>query len=74
MLNNKQVRVIKRGERAGTIEAASRVVPAGGGAVTEREIKTVVSGWVSEHRRRAEEFRQTYTSLLKGAGFTPARG
>jgi hypothetical protein len=32
---------------------------------SEREIKTVVSRWVRDHRQRSEEFRRNFTALLK---------
>lgn len=65
MLKNRPVRIIKREQRGRAVEAApeARPVPA------ERDVKTVVSGWVNEHRRRTDEFRRNYTDLLKGVGF-----
>ena len=76
MLKNRPVRIIKRDQRGATaaVAAPPPAKPADGPAASEREIKTVVSGWVNEHRRRADEFRQAYTTLLKGAGFNLARG
>lgn len=74
MLKNRPVRVIKRGERAPAETAAETVAPP---PSAEREVKTVVSGWVNEHRRRADEFRRNYADLLKGVGFnnlSSARG
>jgi hypothetical protein len=72
MLKNRTIRVIKRGERAQEVAQAPAAAPS-----TEREVKTVVSGWVNEHRRRADEFRRNYADLLKGVGFnnlSSARG
>lgn len=75
MLKNRPVRIIKREQRVAAVTAAAPTPNAAASpAAHEREIKTVVSGWVSEHRRRADEFRQAYATLLKGAGFNPARG
>ena len=68
MLKNRQVRIIKREQRGQAGTAAAEATP----EVSEREVKTVVSGWVSEHRRRADEFRRNYADLLKGAGFSAA--
>lgn len=74
MLKNRPVRIIKRGER-GPAESAAEASAAP--PSNEREVKTVVSGWVNEHRRRADEFRRNYADLLKGVGFnnlSSARG
>lgn len=69
MLKNKPVRIIKRDQRGTQVQAAAEAAqpPA---APSEREVKTVVSGWVSEHRRRADELRRNYADLLKGVGFS----
>lgn len=69
MLKNRPVRIIKRQQRGQDAPAAAPA-PTTQGPTTEREVKTVVSGWVSEHRRRADEFRRNYADLLKGVGFT----
>ena len=66
MLKDRPVRIIKRDQRGPQPPAAS----APEAPATEREVKTVVSGWVNEHRRRAEEFRRNYAELLKGVGFS----
>ena len=70
MLKNRPVRIIKREQRGQAEAAGTRVSPEPEAA--EREVKTVVSGWVSEHRRRADEFRRNYSDLLKGVGFSSA--
>ncbi|HWS54979.1 MAG TPA: hypothetical protein VN228_12660 [Pyrinomonadaceae bacterium] len=71
MLKNRQVRVIKRDQREPA--GANPVAPGEPQpAASEREVKTVVSGWVNEHRRRADEFRRNYADLLKGVGFSAA--
>ena len=71
MLKDRPVRIIKREQRGqqapATAPAATAAAPS---APAERDIKTVVSGWVSEHRRRTDEFRRNYTDLLKGVGFS----
>lgn len=65
-----QVRVIKRGEReqAKPIELAESVEQA---EPSERELKTVMSGWVREHRQRTEEYRRSFAGLLRQVGFNP---
>lgn len=70
MLKNRPIRIIKRDQR-GQAAAKTRVVPQSEDS-PEREVKTVVSGWVNEHRRRADEFRRNYADLLKGVGFSSA--
>ena len=66
-----QVRVIKRGQR----ESAESVVAAPEHAEhaepSERELKTVMSGWVREHRQRTEEYRRSFAGLLRQVGFNP---
>lgn len=69
MENVKRVRVIKGGRGACEPEQSPRAVEsAARGPV--RETRDVVSDWVREHRRRSEEFRQNYTSLLERLGLT----
>jgi len=69
MREERRVRLIRKSkpqpESVGTTGAA---VP-GPAAPSEREMKTVVSRWVREHRQRSEEFRLTFAALLKGGGF-----
>jgi hypothetical protein len=72
MLKNRPVRIIKREQRGQAAATATAQAAQPQPAVMEREVKTVVSGWVSEHRRRADEFRRSYADLLKGAGFSAA--
>ena len=67
MNSNRTVRVIKRGERRQAVETAAAPVAAEKVAArVEREMKTVISGWVVEHRQRTEEFRQTFAALFRG--------
>ena len=70
MLKNRPVRIIKREQRGQQAPEAAPAAAAAPSAPAERDIKTVVSGWVSEHRRRTDEFRRNYTDLLKGVGFS----
>ena len=68
-----QVRVIKRGEResARPVEAAASEASAERAEPSERELKTVMSGWVREHRQRTEEYRRSFAGLLRQVGFNP---
>ena len=69
MNSNRPVRVIKRGEkRQQAVVTAAPVAAEKVAARVEREMKTVVSGWVVEHRQRTQEFRQTFAALFR----TPA--
>ena len=72
----KQIRVVKRDEkRRAEQEAAAAQRPAAVPArEAAREVKDVVSGWVSEHRRRSEEFRRNYSTLLGELGLSAPRG
>jgi hypothetical protein len=69
-----QVRVIKRGQRE-SAESVESVVAAPESAEraepSERELKTVMSGWVREHRQRTEEYRRSFAGLLRQVGFNP---
>ena len=62
MEHEKRVRIVKRGRRQ-EAEAPAGPLPA-------REVKDVVSGWVREHQRRSEEFRNNYSTLLGQLGLT----
>ena len=72
MQQNRQVRVIKHNQRAATespikAQCDARTEP------SERELKTVVSGWIREHQQRSEEYRRALTDMLKQSGFCPSR-
>lgn len=69
--NGRPVRVVKRGQAAREERKAVDAVAASA-RESEREVKTVVSGWVREHRERAEEFRLAFAGLLRDVGFNPA--
>ena len=63
----KRVRIVKREQRdsgAPSADAARRA------ATPARDARDVVSGWVREHQRRSEEFRQNYSTLLSQFGFS----
>lgn len=75
MENPKRIRIVKRGAAA----AAATVVAAAAGAAqaapraereARRETREVVSDWVRDHKRRADEFRENYSELLDRLGFT----
>lgn len=70
MNQHRPVRVIKR-DRKGLTESPSEASGGGRAEPSERELKTVVSGWVREHRQRSEEFRRTFARVLAEAGFPP---
>jgi hypothetical protein len=55
MREERRIRLIRKRETQieATSNEAERAEP------SEREIKTVVSRWVREHRQRSEDFRQT---------------
>ena len=63
----KRVRIIKGGRAAREAEAARAAAeePAAEG----RPVRDVVSDWVRDHRRRSDEFRRNYSTLLGELGF-----
>jgi hypothetical protein len=65
----KQIRVIKGGRAARETQAAQEVGSVKSAAAAVREVKDVVSDWVRDHRRRSEEFRRNYSTLLGEVGF-----
>ncbi|HEX8351797.1 MAG TPA: hypothetical protein VF611_02655 [Pyrinomonadaceae bacterium] len=64
----KRVRIIKGGRTSQATEAA-RVAAEPAAASTGREVRDVVSDWVRDHRRRSDEFRRNYSTLLGEVGF-----
>jgi len=71
MPESRRIKLIsKRDRTAGESTPAKPAAPVS----IEREIKTVVSRWVSEHRLRSEEFRRTFTAMLRTGEFqVPSR-
>jgi hypothetical protein len=72
MENVKRIKIVKRG---GAAVATASSAQAGDTAVrtereSRRETREVVSDWVRDHRRRAEEFRENYSALLDKLGFS----
>jgi hypothetical protein len=64
MQQNRVFRVVKGGQKKGAGEREAEK-PA---VVAEREMRTVVSGWIAEHLRAAEELRAASAALLGNAG------
>jgi hypothetical protein len=60
MQENRRVRLIRKRDRP---HDESPAKPSGPES-KEREIKTIVSRWVSEHRLRSEEVRRTLTTIF----------
>jgi len=73
MENQKRIRIVKRGAAA-AVTAAGAAQAAEKAARPEREARRetreVVSDWVRDHKRRADEFRENYSALLDRLGFT----
>jgi hypothetical protein len=71
MENAKRIKIVKRSGGAAVVAAARAEETA---VRTEREARRetreVVSDWVRDHRRRAEEFRENYSALLDRLGFS----
>jgi hypothetical protein len=73
MQQSRAIRIIKQGQKA-QIESVTKVVSeAATGEPSERELKSVVSSWVREHRQRSEEYRRSFADLLKESGFRSPR-
>ena len=64
----KRVRIIKGG-RTAQQDAVPRAAAEETVAAPAREVREVVSDWVRDHRRRSDEFRRNYSSLLGEVGF-----
>jgi hypothetical protein len=63
MRENRPIRLIRKSQPDTNGTSAAGTVAANRPEPSEREIKTVVTSWVSDHRRRSEEFRKTIASL-----------
>jgi predicted component of type VI protein secretion system len=72
MQQNRAVRVVKRDER---MRAETNVKDAREDGVEnqERKLKTVVSGWIREHKERSEEYQRMFATMLRETGFRPSR-
>ena len=69
MAEAKRIRIIKGGRAALVAEAAGGAAEVKGAAESGREVRAVVSDWVRDHRRRSDEFRRNYSTLLGEVGF-----
>jgi hypothetical protein len=65
----KRVRIIKGGRAAQQQQSQVARVAAEKPAAPGREVRDVVSDWVRDHRRRSDEFRRNYSTLLGEVGF-----
>lgn len=66
----KRVRIIKGGRAAQQQQQAEAAPAAADKPVAPgREVRDVVSDWVRDHRRRSDEFRRNYSTLLGEVGF-----
>ncbi len=72
MKQNRAVRIIKRGQKA-NVETVAQAAGAASAEPSERELKSVVSGWINEHRQRSEEYRRAFSDLLRESGFRSPR-
>jgi hypothetical protein len=65
----RKIRLIRKGKPQAEVVGSVEPTPVTHSQPSEREIKTVVSSWVREHRQRSEQFQLTFAALLKGGGF-----
>ena len=72
MKQNRAIRIVKRGQQA-NVEHVAQAASAVNAEPSERELKSVVSGWIREHRQRSEEYRRSFADLLKESGFRSPR-
>jgi hypothetical protein len=72
MQQNRTIRIIKQGQKA-SAETTVKAAVAVNSEPSERELKSVVSGWISEHRQRSEEYRRAFADLLRESGFRSPR-
>jgi hypothetical protein len=70
MENVKRIKIVKRGGAAAAGAAQAGNTAARTERESRRETREVVSDWVRDHRRRAEEFRENYSALLDKLGFS----
>jgi hypothetical protein len=70
MENVKRIRIVKRGAAANVSAARAEETATRTERESRRETREVVSDWVRDHRRRADEFRENYSALLDKLGFS----
>jgi len=61
---------VKRGAAVNSSVARAEETAAKVEREARRETREVVSDWVRDHKRRAEEFRENYSALLDKLGFS----
>jgi hypothetical protein len=69
MRENRPVRLIRKRESQAATQLSASATPLARPEPSEREIKTVVSSWVRDHRQRSEEFRRTFATLWQAGEF-----
>jgi hypothetical protein len=72
MKQNRTIRIVKQGQKA-NVENVAKTASELHTEPSERELKSVISGWVSEHRQRSEEYRRAFSDLLRESGFRSPR-
>ncbi len=63
MRENRPIRLVRKRESLANAELSTDAQPKTRTQPTEREIKSVVSRWVQDHRQRSEEFRRTFAAM-----------
>ena len=67
-MQNRPIRLIRKSETQTTTGNSNEVTASARPEPSEREIKTVVSRWVRDHRQRSEEVRYTFAALFTTSG------
>ena len=65
MRENRPIRLIRKRQAQTENQSSDNAVPMTRREPSEREIKTVVSRWVRDHRQRSEEFKRTFAALFQ---------
>ena len=65
MREERRVRLVRKREPGTDAASTAEAERPGRREPSEREIKTVVTRWVRDHRQRSEEFRKTFAALLR---------
>jgi len=69
VMDARRIRLIRKRKRQTETDSPAAAPNQPRPEPSEREIKTIVWRWVSDHRERSEEFRRTVAALLKGGQF-----
>ena len=64
MQENRRVRLISKRDRTAEQSPAKPPAKPATAESKERAIKSVISGWVSEHRLRTEDLRRSFTTIF----------